>query len=58
MANEAQHFSADKVKALKAYFLRMRNSYRGKPEFGDLDICVKLCEQLIALMELAKGERI
>lgn len=51
MSKEAELFSLEKVKALRAYFMRMRNSSRGKPEYGDLDTTLKLCEQLIALMQ-------
>lgn len=54
MANTTEHFSLEKVKALRAYFLRMRNSSRGKPEYSDLDTTLKLCEQMIALMQPAK----
>ena len=56
MAKDTTHFSLEKVKALRAYFLRMRNASRGKPEHADLDTTLKLCEQLIALMQpAAKG---
>ena len=44
------HFSFKKVKALFAYFHRMRNGSRGTPECADYDTALKLCEQLIALM--------
>ena len=44
-------FSLEKVKALRAYFLKLRNGSRGKPEYDDLETTVKLTEQLIALME-------
>jgi hypothetical protein len=57
MANTQEHFSLEKVKALRAYFLRMRNSSRGKPEYSDLEVTLKLCEQLIALMQPAKAEK-
>jgi hypothetical protein len=49
-------FSLEKVKALRAYFLKLRNGSRGKPDYDDLDTTVKLCEQLLALMERAAKE--
>jgi len=55
MAQETSHFSLEKVKALRAYFLQLRNGSRGKPEYADLDITLKLCEQLMALMQAEKG---
>jgi hypothetical protein len=51
-------FSLEKVKALRAYFLKLRNGSRGKPDYDDLDTTVKLCEQLLALMERAAKEGI
>lgn len=54
MASETMHFSFEKVNALRAYYLRMRNSSRGKPECADHDTALKLCEQLIALMQPGK----
>lgn len=57
MAKEHEHFSLEKVKALRAYFMRLRNGSRGKPEHGDLDTTLKLCEQLIARMEPVKPEK-
>ena len=57
MPNNTETFSLEKVKALRAYFLRMRNSSRGKPEYSDLDTTLKLCEQMIALMQHAKAEK-
>lgn len=54
MATDKQHFPLAKVKALKAYFEESRKSAKGKPEYGDLETTVKLCEQLIALMEPGK----
>ena len=54
MANETMHFSLEKVKALRAYFLRMRNGSRGKPECADLTTALQLCEQLIATMQAGK----
>jgi hypothetical protein len=51
MAQDKQHFPLGKVKAFKAYFEQSRKSAKGKPEYGDLETTVKLCEQLIALME-------
>ncbi len=57
MAKEHEHFSLEKVKALRAYFTRMRNSSRGRPEYADLDTTLKLCEQLIAFMSTAGAEK-
>ena len=57
MTNNTEHFSLEKVKALRAYFLRMRNSSRGKPECADHDTALKLSEQLIALMQPAKPQK-
>lgn len=57
MTNNAEHFSLEKVKALRAYFLRLRNSSRGKPECADHDTALKLTEQLIALMQTAKPQK-
>jgi hypothetical protein len=57
MTNNTEHFSFEKVKALRAYFLRMRNSSRGKPECADHDTALKLSEQLIAIMEAAKPQK-
>jgi hypothetical protein len=54
MAQDKQHFPIGKVKAFKAYFEQSRKSAKGKPEYGDLETTVKLCEQLIALMEPAQ----
>jgi hypothetical protein len=58
MTNNTVHFSKEKVNALRAYFLRLRNGSRGRPEFGDHDTALKLCEQLLALMEPAKSEKV
>jgi hypothetical protein len=58
MANKPEHFSLEKVMALRAYFQRLRNSSRGTPEYGDLDTTLKLCEQLIALMQPEKAEKV
>ncbi len=55
MANNTEHFSLEKVKALRAYFLRLRNSSRGKPEYADFETALKLCEQLVARMQGATG---
>lgn len=52
-----EQFSLEKIKALRAYFLRMRNSSRGKPEYADLDTTLKLCEQMIALMQAATPDK-
>jgi hypothetical protein len=57
MANQPEHFSLEKVKALRAYFMRMRNSSRGRPEYADLDTTLKLCEQLIALMQPTTAQK-
>ena len=57
MPDNTMHFSLEKVKALRAYFLRMRNSSRGKPECADHETALKLCEQLVALMQPAKAEK-
>jgi hypothetical protein len=58
MPKEPERFSLEKIRALRAYFLRMRNSSRGKPEYADLDTTLKLCEQLIAVMQpAAKPEK-
>lgn len=57
MANQPEHFSLEKVKALRAYFMRLRNSSRGTPEYADLDTTLKLCEQLIAIMQPAKAQK-
>jgi len=57
MPKEPEHFSLEKVKALRAYFMRMRNSSRGRPECADLDTSLKLCEQLIALMQPATAQK-
>jgi hypothetical protein len=51
MKNTTEHFPLEKVKALRAYFLRLRNAGRGKPEYADLDTALKLCEQLISQMQ-------
>jgi hypothetical protein len=51
MANNAEHFSVEKVKALRAYFEQSRRSAKGKPDHGDLETTVKLCDQLLGLME-------
>jgi hypothetical protein len=55
MTNTTEHYSLEKVKALRAYFLRLRNSSRGRPEYADLDTTLKLCEQLIASMTKAEA---
>lgn len=55
MSQTVEHFSLEKIKALRAYFLRMRNGSRGTPECADHDTALKLCEQLIALMQPAKA---
>jgi hypothetical protein len=57
MPNDTMHFSVEKVKALRAYFLRMRNGSRGTPECADHDTALKLCEQLIAVMQAGKPQK-
>lgn len=57
MAQKEEHYSLEKIQALQAYFLHMRNSSRGKPEYSDLDTTVKLCEQLLALMQKHNGRQ-
>jgi hypothetical protein len=57
MAQQTEHFSLEKVKALRAYFLRMRNGSRGTPECADHDTALKLCEQLIVFMQAVKPEK-
>jgi hypothetical protein len=54
MPNNATHFSVEKVKALRAYFEQSRRSAKGRPDYTDLETTVKLCEQLIGLMEPSK----
>lgn len=49
-------FTLEKLKALRAYFLKLRNGSRGKPEYADLDTTVAICEQLIAIMERPQSE--
>jgi hypothetical protein len=56
MENEKQHYPLAKVKALRAYFDATRRSAKGRPEYSDLETTVKLCEQLIALMEKHRPE--
>jgi hypothetical protein len=51
MTNNIEHFSLAKVKALRAYFEQSRKSAKGKPDYGDLETTVKLCDQLLGLME-------
>lgn len=51
MTTDKQYFELPKVKALRAYFEQSRRGAKGKPDFGDLETTVKLCDQLIALME-------
>jgi hypothetical protein len=58
MPKEPERFSLQKVMALRAYFMRLRNSSRGKPEYADLDTTLKLCEQVIALMSPVKPEKV
>jgi hypothetical protein len=54
MSTNLRPFSIDKVKALRAYFFRMRNSMRGKTEYTDLDTTVTLCDQLLSFMTEAE----
>ena len=51
------YFSLEKVQALRAYFLRLRNASKGKPEHADLDVTLKLCEQLCSLMQHPAGQK-
>ena len=55
MDNEKQHYPLAKVKALRAYFDATKRSAKRRPEYADLETTVKLCEQLIALMEPGKA---
>ncbi len=57
MQKDTQHFTLEKVKALRAYFEQSRRRAKGKPEHADLETTVKLCEQLIARMEPVKPEK-
>lgn len=57
MSKNIEHFSLEKVKALRAYFEQSRRSAKGRPEHADLETTVKLCEQLIARMEPVKPEK-
>jgi len=50
MPTTQQHFSLEKVKALRAYFLQLRNGSKNRPEFGDLDAAYKLADQLLGMM--------
>lgn len=54
MTSNAKYFPKEKVKALRAYYEQSRRSAKGKPEYGDLETTVRLCDQLLALMECAK----
>jgi len=54
MNANSRPFSLEKVKALRGYFLRMRGSMRGKPEYMDLDTTVTLCDQLLSFMAEAE----
>jgi hypothetical protein len=56
MATNKMTYTLEKVQALRSYFLKLRNSSRSKPEYDDIDTAVKLCEQLIAVMEQKKTE--
>lgn len=48
-------FPLAKVKAYRAYFSEVRTGAKGTPEFNDLDVTVKLCDQLIALMSAGQS---
>ena len=54
MATDKQHFPVAKIKALRAYFEQSRRSARGTSAYVDLETTVKLCEQLIALLESSR----
>jgi hypothetical protein len=56
MATSKMTYTLEKVHALRSYFLKLRNSSRGKSEYDDIDTTVKLCEQLISVMEQKKTE--
>lgn len=51
MPTTQQHFSLEKVKALRAYFLQLRNGSKNRPEYGDLDAAYKLADQLLGVLE-------
>jgi len=57
MTSKNEHFSLEKVKALRAYFEQTRRSAKGTPEHADLETTVKLCEQLIARMKPVKPDK-
>jgi hypothetical protein len=53
MASDNATFPLSKVKAYRAYFIECRaaaKAAKGSPEFNDLDVTVKLCDQLVTLM--------
>ena len=50
MASDMTCFPLSKVKAYRAYFTECRAAAKGTPEFADLDVAVRLCEQLAALL--------
>ena len=53
MANDKQHFPLHEVRAWRAYFEQRRRSAKGTPAHNDLELTVKLADELIALMEEA-----
>ena len=57
MAKDMEYFTVEQLKARRAYFEQLRKSAKGKPEQADLDITVKVFDQLIARMEPEKGGR-
>lgn len=50
MASDFTLFPLSKVKAYRAYFTECRAAAKGTPEYNDLDVTVKLCDQLAAFM--------
>jgi hypothetical protein len=50
MASDSMPFSLPKVKAYRAYFTECRAAAKGTPEYNDLDVTVKLCDQLLTVM--------
>jgi hypothetical protein len=51
MANNAMHYPKERVKAFRAYFEQSRKSAKGRPEQADLEVVVRLCDQLLSFME-------
>jgi hypothetical protein len=54
MKINAMHFTVEQVKAWRAFYDESRRSAKGKPEYGNYDTALKLCEQLLALMDPEK----